>query len=92
MIFTGKGIVHLKDIPDGLLSPNQSMQVEATLKQKEFINPDNVRDFLKSLWYPMCFLDFETLSSRYHYGTGSDLGSKSLINILYTSLKQRERN
>ena len=58
-----QGIVHLKDIPEDLLSPNQRIQVEATLKHKEFINPDSIRDFLKSIWYPTCFLDFETLSS-----------------------------
>jgi predicted RecB family nuclease len=58
-----QGIVHLKDIPNDLLSPNQRTQVEATLKQKNFIEPDRVGDFIKSLWHPMCFLDFETLSS-----------------------------
>jgi len=58
-----QGIVHLKDIPEDILSPNQRTQVEATLKKKNFIEPDSIKDFLKSLRYPMCFLDFETLSS-----------------------------
>ena len=58
-----KGIVHFRDIPEDSLSPSQRTQVEATLKKKNFIEPDKIRAFLKSLRYPLYFLDFETLSS-----------------------------
>jgi hypothetical protein len=55
-----KGIVHMRDIPKGLLNPAQALQVAATLGQKIVIDKKGVREFLDSLWYPLCFLDFET--------------------------------
>ena len=58
-----KGIVHMRDIPKGLLNPAQALQVEATLGQKIVVDKEGVREFLGSLWYPLCFLDFETCMS-----------------------------
>ena len=43
------------------LSDKQQMQVECTLKQKEYINVNGIREFLSNLSYPLYFLDFETL-------------------------------
>lgn len=58
-----EGIIHFKDIPVELLSPHQQIQVEAYLKKKKLIDPISIKTFLKSLSYPLYFLDFETLSS-----------------------------
>lgn len=55
-----RGIVHLKDVPIGEMPRNQKLQAIATLKRKNFINREGVKDFLESIWYPVCFLDFET--------------------------------
>ena len=43
------------------LSDKQQMQVECTLKQKEYINVNGIREFLSNLSYPLYFLDFETM-------------------------------
>lgn len=55
-----QGIVRLEDIPLDILNKSQRMQVEAFLQQKEFIDKSVVKTFLNSLWYPVCFFDFET--------------------------------
>ena len=56
-----EGILLLKDIPPERLAGRQLTQLEAFLGQKEFIDHDAVKDFLDSLWYPLYFLDFETV-------------------------------
>lgn len=55
-----QGILSLKDVPSELLSDKQTIQVEGALEKKDFINQEAVKEFLDSLWYPLCFLDFET--------------------------------
>jgi len=57
-----QGILYLKDLPDELLSLHQRIQVEGTRNQKDFLRLEAVSDFLGSLRYPLCFLDFETFS------------------------------
>lgn len=54
------GIVDLKKLNPEVLNDHQRMQLEATLKKKNFINREGVKEFLDSLWYPLHFLDFET--------------------------------
>ena len=56
-----RGIIHLKDVPSDEVSGAQLMQLEAFLKKKEFVDREQVRDFLDTLWYPLYFLDFETV-------------------------------
>jgi Domain of unknown function(DUF2779) len=58
-----RGIVRFEDIPLAELNPAQRQQVEATLKQKNVVDPGGVRAFLDTLWYPLCHLDFETFNS-----------------------------
>lgn len=55
-----QGIVGLQDVPKDLLPRNQRIQWEGTVEKKNVINRDGVKEFLDSLWYPLCFLDFET--------------------------------
>jgi hypothetical protein len=43
------------------LNDKQQMQVECTLNNTEYINPDGIRKFLNTLTYPLYFLDFETM-------------------------------
>ncbi len=54
-------IVEMKDIPLEILNRNQRIQTEAFLQKSEVIDRDAIRAFLDSLWYPMYFLDFETI-------------------------------
>lgn len=55
-----QGIIHIKDVPKHLLSRNQLIQVEGFLEKKNILNKDGVKEFLDLIWYPLCFLDFET--------------------------------
>lgn len=55
-----QGILYLKDVPDELLSNSQKIQVQGTLENKDSINHKAVKEFLDSVWHPLCFLDFET--------------------------------
>ncbi|MEA3429287.1 MAG: DUF2779 domain-containing protein [Thermodesulfobacteriota bacterium] len=55
-----QGIIRMKDIPKDMLNFKQGIQIEGTLKKKNHIIKENIRDFLKSLWHPLYFLDFET--------------------------------
>ena len=55
-----QGILYLKDIPRHLLSEQQQLQLEAFLNKSNIINRNAIKEFLDSVWYPLCFLDFET--------------------------------
>lgn len=56
-----KGVIRQADIPLDILNNKQRQQVESTLKQCDSLQKSDVRAFLDSLWYPLCFLDFETI-------------------------------
>ena len=43
-----------------MLNSRQRQQVESTLNQRDYIDTEAVRGFLDDIWYPLCFLDFET--------------------------------
>jgi hypothetical protein len=58
--FHQKGIIRLEDVPLDDLSSKQRFLIEAYLEKKMHVDPESVRAFLKSLRYPLCFLDFET--------------------------------
>ena len=56
------GIDKLEDIPDGFkLSELQQTQRMCAIQKNYYINEVAIRDFLKSLRYPLYFMDFETL-------------------------------
>jgi hypothetical protein len=57
-----QGMVNFEDIPLEFLKGKQRQQVEATLNKKVIINKKKLRNFLEQLWYPLCFLDFETFN------------------------------
>lgn len=57
-----KGIIHLKDVPIKLLPMAAQLQVDCALNKKCVLNKAAIKGFLDSLWYPLYFLDFETLS------------------------------
>lgn len=55
-----KGIVEMKDIPLDILNTFQRLQVEAFLNKAEKIDKKAIKTFIDRLFYPLCFLDFET--------------------------------
>jgi hypothetical protein len=56
------GVTMFEDIPNNYsLSDNQRLQVEAELSGKETVDLEQINNFLKTLYYPLCFLDFETI-------------------------------
>ncbi|WP_020677114.1 DUF2779 domain-containing protein [Geopsychrobacter electrodiphilus] len=58
-----RGLIRFEDLPLADLNPAQQQQVEATLKQQDFIDPLKVKAFIDSLWYPLCHLDFESFNT-----------------------------
>lgn len=60
--FYRKGIIHLKDIPIRALPLPVQLQVDCALNKTCLINKTEIKDFLDSLWYPLYFLDFETIN------------------------------
>lgn len=58
-----QGIIDQKDISFDLLNKKQRQQVVATLKKQNIVKKKRVREFLKTLSYPLYFLDFETFMS-----------------------------
>ena len=58
-----QGIVKLQDVPLDSLNLMQRMQAEYYLDRKSHADPAKIREFLKKVKYPLCFLDFETFGS-----------------------------
>ena len=58
-----QGVIKLQDVPLDSLNLMQRMQVEYFLDRKSHADPAKIREFLKKVWYPACFLDFETFGS-----------------------------
>lgn len=58
-----QGVVRMADVPLDALNLMQRMQVEYSLDRKAHADPAKIREFLKKVRYPVCFLDFETFGS-----------------------------
>jgi hypothetical protein len=58
-----QGVIKLEDVPLDSLNLMQRMQAEYYLDKKSHADPAKIREFLKKVRYPVCFLDFETFSS-----------------------------
>jgi len=57
-----QGIIRQTDIPLKMLNSRQRFQVESTINQQDRLDEKRVKQFLDGLWYPLCFLDFETVN------------------------------
>jgi len=55
-----QGTVRMEDVPAGALGWRQRLQLDGLRYQKNHIDKNAVKAFLDSLWFPLCFLDFET--------------------------------
>lgn len=55
-----QGIIHMRDVPSEKLGWRQRLQTDGLLHQKNVIKSEAVSNFIDDLWYPLCFLDFET--------------------------------
>ena len=57
------GVIKVEDVPDNFSLPdNQRLQVETELSGKEIVDFEQIDKFLKDLYYPLYFLDFETFT------------------------------
>jgi hypothetical protein len=61
--FYNRGIIRLEDLPLDALNPAQRQQAEATLTRQDTLNRAGVDEFLDTLWYPLCHLDFESFNT-----------------------------
>lgn len=58
------GILSIYDVPADLkLSDNQRRQVDTAQSGKEYIDKKGIAEFLKTMKYPLSFLDYETYPS-----------------------------
>ena len=58
-----KGIISYEDIkPGDITNEKYNQQVEFFIKKKDYIDKKGIKDFLKSISYPLYFLDFETFN------------------------------
>ena len=55
--------INLADLPLDELNASQRFQIEMHLKQGQAIDKKGINEFLGTLWYPLCFFDFETFTS-----------------------------
>lgn len=56
-----KGIYKYQDLLNENINPKYKQQIEFTLYNKDdYINIDKIKIFMKNLYYPLYFLDFET--------------------------------
>jgi hypothetical protein len=56
-----QGIISFDDLKEKELKDKQQMQVMGTLQNSEHIDVAGIRQFLRTLSYPLYFLDFETM-------------------------------
>lgn len=58
------GIFKIKNIPKNIkLSDKQKIQKECEIKNRTYIDKEKLKQFLRSLNYPIYYLDFETFST-----------------------------
>ena len=58
-----QGFHKLEDVPAIHLNAKQRLQQAAWLEEKEYITPQNLKNLVDSLQYPLCFMDFETFAT-----------------------------
>lgn len=56
------GVTKIKDVPEAILTPYQSIQTEADKTKKIYIEKENLKKFLDTIEYPIHFLDFEAVN------------------------------
>lgn len=61
--YYNRGVVKLENLPLDDLNKKQRQQTEATLNQRDSTNVGKVKEFIDTLWYPLCHLDFETFNT-----------------------------
>ncbi len=55
------GLVSFEDIKDEELTPVRRIQVDSALSNEPHIDRDSIKEFLKTITYPIYFLDFESM-------------------------------
>ena len=58
-----QGKINFEDLVDEKLNEIQQLQVATYLNDTELVTPQEIREFLKKLTYPLYFLDFETMQT-----------------------------
>ena len=62
-LLRGRNILKIQDIPEDFeLSDSQSLQVQLTNKEINFIDEKSIKEELEKLEYPLYFLDYETIN------------------------------
>ena len=61
--YYNQGITTFKQLKKEEITDAQKKQIDCTLNNKEIIDKAGIKEFLKTITYPLYFLDFETFSS-----------------------------
>ena len=56
-----RGLITYEQLRKQSIGTIQNMQIESAVTGKEFVNPTGIRKFLGNLYFPLYFLDFETM-------------------------------
>lgn len=56
-----KGFLKMTDVPEDMLGPIQKIQVECFRNGTPHIDKEEIEKFISNLWYPVYYLDFETI-------------------------------
>ena len=86
-----QGIIKLENVPLDLLKGKQRQQAEAALNKSVVVNGKEVREFLDRLWYPLCFLDFETFTSAVPLYDGLRPYQQAPFHIFFALHEKEER-
>ncbi|MBU0706312.1 DUF2779 domain-containing protein [Patescibacteria group bacterium] len=62
-ILLDKGILNMKDVPAGMITPSKRKFYESVLTDKPQIDRKAIAKWIEKLVYPLYFLDYETYSS-----------------------------
>ena len=58
-----KGFLKMTEVPEDMLGPMQKIQVKCFRDGTPYIDREGISEFISGLWYPMYFLDFETITT-----------------------------
>ena len=61
--YYNRGLIKFADLPIEDLNKAQRQQVETTLNQQDFVDTQKIKEFVETLWYPICHLDFESFNT-----------------------------
>ena len=84
------GIIRVSDIPDHVsITGKKSIDVDAFRNDEVYVDKASIREFLKTLEYPLYFLDYETIYPAIPFTIRHRLISRYPFSFLFISRIQK---